>query len=140
MKCRLFALMSAEIAEAEGCPLPPNVPSKAKRVKEIRELNESLRAFDALENIGYPLLWSQDAIAPQDRVSYYLIKFDNETRRATVEPYYKPLQATDRYDSAEQMDNESGRDTTNVVLVEADKVQSLYHGRIYPDATGEGCR
>lgn len=50
---RLFKLMSAEFAVAEGCPEPPGVPSHNNRLAEIRNLAQALGATDMLDNLSY---------------------------------------------------------------------------------------
>jgi Region found in RelA / SpoT proteins len=132
---RLFTLMSAEFAEAEGCRVPEGVPSHAGRVAEIRELEKSLQAYDKLYNLNYVFSWTDHAIAGDTVPKYYLIKFDNETKKVDVEPHYRPVEAVASYDSAEKMDNESGAETTNVVLVEADKIENLKNA--YPNYFGD---
>jgi hypothetical protein len=49
---RLFKLMSAEFAVAEGCPEPPDVPSQIARVAEIKALDIELGAIKTLDEIS----------------------------------------------------------------------------------------
>jgi hypothetical protein len=127
--------MSAEFAMAERCPEPPDLPSQVKRISEIRELNQALKATDTLDAISYAAKWTDIAIQPGEQPSYYLIKFNTETRQVDVEPYFLASRAIASYDMAESSDNESGKDTTNVVLVEADKIESLKNA--YPNYFGD---
>src|SRR5205823_2784133 len=48
---RLFKLMSAEFAEAERCPLPPDISGAIERREEIRDLAERLDGLSMLERI-----------------------------------------------------------------------------------------
>jgi ppGpp synthetase/RelA/SpoT-type nucleotidyltranferase len=45
---RLFALMSAEFAEAEGCDSAKGMPGQLKRMRELRGLNSYLGAVQVL--------------------------------------------------------------------------------------------
>ena len=132
---RLFKLMSAEFARAENCPEPPDVPSHNGCVSEIRELDGLLKAADTLDTLSNVMRWTDIAVDPATIPSYYLIKFDNLTKQVIVEPHFKPLWAVASYEQAEASDNESGANTTNVVLVEADKVENLKDA--YPNYFGD---
>jgi hypothetical protein len=132
---RLFKLMSAEFAVAEGCKEPPGVPAHHDRVTEIRELDGILSAAAMLQNMSHAVRWTDIAISPTSPVRYYLIRFDNANKRVDVEPYFVPRSAVLSYDNAEEMDNESGKETANVVLVEADKIENLKDA--YPNYFGD---
>lgn len=132
---RLFKLMSAEFAVAEGCKEPPGVPDHHDRVTEIRELDDALSASAMLQNMSHAVRWTDIAISPSSPVRYYLIRFDNANKRVNVEPYFLPRSAVLSYDSAEEMDNQSGKETSNVVLVEADKIENLKDA--YPNYFGD---
>jgi hypothetical protein len=131
---RLFKLMSAEFAVAEKCAEPPNVPPHHKRVSEIKSLDKELKASTMLENMSYAVRGTDISIQPH-KPRYYLIKFDNATRQVDVEPYFVPRNAVLQYDNAEELDNQSGKDTTNIVLVEADKLENLKDA--YPNYFGD---
>ena len=132
---RLFKLMSAEFAVAEGCPEPSDVPNHQKRVAEIKALNKTLQATATLENLSNAVRWTDIAIAPSSKPSYYLIKYDNATNQVSVEPFFAPSTAMQSYEKAELADNESGNDTTNIVLVEADKLENMKEA--YPNYFGD---
>lgn len=132
---RLFLLMSAEFAEAEGCPVPPGVPSRSQRWTEIKELDEAIHASTMLENLSYAVRGTDELVAPRTSPRYYLIKFSNATKEVEIEPYFDPRGAVLRYDSVEEFDNQTGRDTSNTVLVEADKLE--YLKAAYPNYFGD---
>lgn len=74
---RLFKLVSAEFALAEGCPEAIDVPRREERVREIKNLNDRLRAIDTLENL-------RQAARALDVVdfgigdpTYYLVEYDH---------------------------------------------------------------
>jgi hypothetical protein len=132
---RLFLLMSAEFAVAEGCPEPLDVPCHAARVREIRALNKKLKATQTLENLSHAVKWTDDSVKPRSRPTYYLIRYDNATNEVTVEPYFAPAAAMQSYERAEATDNQSGHDTANIVLVEADKLENMKQA--YPNYFGD---
>lgn len=132
---RLFKLMSAEFAFTERCAEPPDVPARRERISEIRELDRVLQAASILQNLSYAVRWTDEAITPSTQPTYYLIKFDNVSKEVDVEPYFVPKSAVASYDNAESFDNKSGKDTTNIVLVEADKIENLKNA--YPNYFGD---
>ncbi|WP_157934339.1 RelA/SpoT domain-containing protein [Microvirga ossetica] len=132
---RLFQLMSSEFAVAERCDPAIGMLSSRQRMRELKELNKALGAVKVLDDLSHAVHWATDAITPHNRPAYYLISYDNETRQVTVSPYFKTHYAIAGYESAESLDNISGLDTTNVVLVEADKVDNLT--RAYPNYFGD---
>lgn len=128
--------MSAEFAEIERCPVPNGAPPRKERAQEIKHLNDELQAAQTLENLGNAVRWTDDAIeSVHSKPNYYLIIYDNATSQVRVEPYRNVLFAVQSYDQAELSDNESGSDTTNVVLVEAGKVDQLKQA--YPNYFGD---
>jgi ppGpp synthetase/RelA/SpoT-type nucleotidyltranferase len=134
---RLFDLVSAELALAEGCPLPASAPPEAERRKEIRQLDAKLKALSTLENLRQAVRFTDNYSAnpymgpPQ----YYLIKYDNVERRVDVQPHFRALEGTASYDSAEQLDNMAGSNRFNTVLVEAFKIEGLKEA--YPNYFGD---
>jgi hypothetical protein len=132
---RLFQLMSAEFALAERCPEGPDIPPHSKRYAEIRELEKTLDAVATLDNLSNAVRWTDISLHPRERPTHFLIKYDNATRQVQIEPYYVPTFAVRSYDNAEAIDNKSGRNTTNVVLVEVDKIENLKLA--YPNYFGD---
>jgi hypothetical protein len=132
---RLFTLMSAEFALVEECAEPPNVPPHHDRVAEIRVLDEELSAVKTLEKLSYAVRWTDEAVSPSSRPTYYLIEFDNATREVNIQLIFAPKWAVARYDSAEFTDNRNGEEKRNVVLVEADKLENLKDA--YPNYFGD---
>jgi hypothetical protein len=132
---RFFQLMSSEFALAEKCPESKLMPSHKDRVREIIDLNKKLSALSTLDNLGHAVQGSHIPPDRRDRPRYYLISYDNLTMQVNVEPYTKPIEATQSYDFAEYLDNTTGNNTKNVVLVEADKIAGLKDA--YPNYFGD---
>lgn len=132
---RLFKLMSAEFAIAEGCREPPGVSTHQDRIAEIKALDGTLNAAAMLQNMSHAVRWTDIAISPTSPVRYYLIRFDNVKKRVEVEPYFAPRSAVLSYNNAEALDNQSGEEKSNVVLVEADKIENLKDA--YPNYFGD---
>ncbi len=132
---RFFKLLSAEFALAERCPEPSDVPNRALRLSEIRELDQKLQAAGTLDNLSYAAKWTDIAIPPSEAPRYYLIAYDNATRQVEVRPFFGSIDAVESYDNAEAMDNRSGKESVNVVLVEADKLENLKEA--YPNYFGD---
>jgi hypothetical protein len=132
---QLFKLMSAEFAVAEGCQEPPNVPPHNERIVEIKNLAQALGATNMLDNLSYAVRATDVYVEPSSKPSYYLIQFDNATKQVTLSPYFLPKSAVLEYDNAESFDNQTGKDTTNIVLVEADKLENLKDA--YPNYFGD---
>jgi hypothetical protein len=132
---RLFQLISAEFAEAERCDPAAGMPAQRARMRELKELNGELGAASMLNSLSHAVRWVEDAVAPQSRAAYYLIRYDNESRQVTVSPYFQVRYAFQSYEDAENPDNISGLDTANIVLVEADKMDNLT--RAYPNYFGD---
>lgn len=132
---RLFALMSAEFAEAERCDPAKGMPGRTARLRELKELDGELGAAQVLENLSTAVFWSQDAVEGRTKPSYYLIRYDNDTRKVEVTPQYESRRAFKSYEAAENSDNLSGQETANIVLIEADKMDNLT--KAYPNYFGD---
>ncbi len=131
---RLFKLISADFALAEGTPLPSGVPDHEERLSEIRALDKRLQATQTLENLSYVARWADTSVEPV-RPTYYLIIYDNATNKVGVEPYFNPRQAMAQYHIAEAKANKYGGETANIVLVEADKIDIVRTA--YPNYFGD---
>jgi hypothetical protein len=128
--------MSGEFGLIEGCAETSDMPSHSERVKEILKLQRKLMAADTLDNLSYAVKWEKESIQTlAEKPLYYLISYDNASSQVNVDPYFNVDLAMKAYDSAELSDNKSGIDTKNVVLVEADKVDTLRAA--YPNYFGE---
>jgi hypothetical protein len=132
---RLFALVSAEFAEAEGCPLPPTSLDKQSRVSEIRRLETELRAVELLDHIRIGMHGTDNVLAPGFRPTHFLLRFDHAQQKVLVDPYDIPRNAAKSYDNAEVLDNRQGNNSQTVVLVEVDKVENLKTA--YPNYFGD---
>lgn len=131
---RLFLLMSAEFAEAEQSPLPPNLPDAKQRRAEIIKLESSLGAIAVLDSISVGFRGPDTPLAPDYKPSHYLIKYDYAKKEVSVEPYNKPISATISYDKVEAI-LRTGDEKDQVVLVEADKINNLKAA--YPNYFGD---
>ena len=98
---KLFCLMSAEFAEAEGCPVLPDGMDRIQRIKEIQRLERRLDALAMLDNVGNGVRGTDFSTDPSFKPSHYLIRYDNSTKQVRVDPYNKPKDATIQYDNAE---------------------------------------
>jgi hypothetical protein len=127
--------MSAELAVAEGFQESQGAPPRHSRIAEIKDLDQKLEAANTLQNMSYAVRWTDIAVEPNDKVCYYLIEFDNASKEVRVIPYFNPKSATFSYDNAESFDNKSGKDSKNIVLVEADKLENLKAA--YPNYFGD---
>jgi ppGpp synthetase/RelA/SpoT-type nucleotidyltranferase len=132
---RLLKLMSAEFAIFERCPEPPDVPSHLARLAEIKALEKELDATKNLDKLSHAVKFTDISISPRSKPTYYLITYHHASNEISVESYFAPKSAMASYGSAEFFDNKSGKNTKNVVLVEADKVESLKEA--YPNYFGD---
>lgn len=132
---RLFVLMSAEFADLEKCPSPPGVPARPQRIAEIIEIENRIQATKSLDRLSHTVHYTDLAVSPRERPTYYLIRYNHATNEVSVSPYYAPKSATASYDSAEFLENKTGGGAETVVLVEADKIENLK--RAYPNYFGD---
>lgn len=130
---RLFGLMSAEFAEAEGCEPSPDMPNHSVRVSEIKQLEKKLGALNNLDKLAYTVRFTDISVPPSSKPTYYIIRYNNATNEVDVETYFAPKEAALTYDSVEFLDKQT--DKENVVLVEADKLESLKAA--YPNYFGD---
>lgn len=132
---RLFALMSAEFAEAEGCDPAKGMADRAVRIKELKDLAGHLGAVRILDNMSTAFFWTLDAVEASGKADYYLIEYERETRQVKVTPKFQSRFAVKSYEEAEIIDNLTGKDTSDVVLVEGVKLENLK--RAYPNYFGD---
>lgn len=133
---RLFALMAGELAAAEKCPMPPDVPTQAERRREIVALNTKLDALASLQNWAHAVRFTEHFWRdPNSTPRYYLIVYDNEKMEVDVKPYFGVIESVTSYESAEQGGNliESAR--FNTVLVESSAIDALKI--MYPNYFGD---
>ena len=121
---RFFKLMSAEFAEAEGCPVPPDMRSHSVRVPEIKKLDKALEASATLDNLSHAVRWTEVSVLPREKPTHFLIRYNNTARTVDVQPYFAPISAVNSYDMAEDIYNKSGEYAENIVLVEVDKIEN----------------
>lgn len=131
----LFQLMSAEFAEAERCDSPSGSLSREARMQGIKDLEAQLDALNTLESLSHASDWSQTAILPSRKPTHYLLHYNRERKTVEVSHYFKPLYAVAAYDEAEKIADRQGVDSSNVVLVEVDKIDNLRLS--YPNYFGD---
>jgi hypothetical protein len=129
---RLFRVVSAEFALAEGCPEPPDMPARHLRLQEIRELDRKLKAIETLDNLSYAVKFTDTSVAPSEKSQYWLVQFDNAKREVKVSPYSAPRSAALSYDNAEYLDANNEK---NIVLIETDKLDNMKAA--YPNYFGD---
>jgi ppGpp synthetase/RelA/SpoT-type nucleotidyltranferase len=132
---RLFLLMSAEFAVAEGCPLPGDTKEPGARLREIKLLERKLDAVSVLDTVSHGIHGTDIELQRGYKPTHYLIRYDHATKTVYVEPYNMPLSATMSYDNAEALGNKTGDDAEDIVLVEVDKIENLKAA--YPNYFGD---
>jgi len=123
---RLFKLVSAEFASAEKMKLPSGVPSRKRRREQISRLNKKLDAISTLENIRYAFS-STDYLnsEPGYRPKYYLIEYNNATNQVSVRGFNTTASGGVDYLQEEQKDQKNPDSEKNIVLVEADRIETV---------------
>jgi hypothetical protein len=135
---RLFELMSAELAMAEGCAESPEgtpLPCHRERVSELRELNKKLSAVNTLENLRHAVSFTDSYQTGVDSPTHYRIEYNNVSREVKVTPHSQPLTGIWANDEAEKKDNLSGENKISTVYIEADKIEDLKAG--FPNYFGD---
>lgn len=115
---RLFALVSAEYAESEGCLPAPGMPDKSARIAEIRELDRKLSATNTLVNLNQAFDFSHSYNTSS---KYLLIQYNNNNRTVRVKGFNTIVQGGGGLSSTEEVT----KDGLTSVLVEVDKVENL---------------
>ncbi|MGA3303788.1 MAG: RelA/SpoT domain-containing protein [Methylovirgula sp.] len=125
---RLFALVAAEFAYAEACPVNSQMPNRSARLKEIKDLNKALNAVDFLENIKNATHFAENYVYERSR--FFLIRY-SQTHEVNVEAYDSPIAMAARYRKLEA----ELQGTGSVVVVEVDKIEKLVD--TYPNYFGD---
>lgn len=132
---RLFALISAELAEAENSPTPFGSLEKHERIHEIKILEKELSALLLLDKIKIGMHGTDIPLDPSYRPTHFLIHFDHANQNVSVQPHRLAMEAAKSYDNAEVLDSRKGGDGQTVVLVEVDKIENLK--KAYPNYFGD---
>lgn len=124
---RLFALVSADFAEAEHSAPIPHMTTKAKRRTELARLDKKLHAANTLRHLNEAFKiaerWETEA-------KFFLIRYDRAAQKVEVLPYSSMNAGNEQYSTWEQANGDS-----NAVLVEVSRVEDL---RIaYPNYFGD---
>jgi len=123
---RLFKLMSGQLALAEGCPPPADLPTSRECVSEIRDLNNQLKAIEFLENTRYVVREIEPRKKPiQRRPTFYGLEFDNVDRIVKLRPFYNVTEGIAAYNTSERRELSDSDQRTISVLVEANNVEEL---------------
>lgn len=128
---RLFLLASAEFAEVERCPIPPGVPERAERIRELRDLNARLKADSMLEDIKAATFWAEAHV--NDGGTHYLLRYRPD-HTVKIETFFSIRGAMSSLETAERAEA-TGESQENVVLVEVDKIGKLVD--MYPNYFGD---
>jgi len=137
---RLMLLMSAEFAAKENCPAPDGVPGSVLRRREIRNLNQELNAFKALNDFRYVVRDVGVVSNFDDRPEYYLVEYDKLQKTVRVTPKFNKPDSYRDYRRAEQEDTEDGKD---IVLIETARFDEITHDKLeslkmaYPNYFGD---
>lgn len=133
---RLFRLLSAEFAEAEGAVVDPDCADRDLRISEILDLERNLQAIETLQNIRLAVRGTDRPVIVQGfRIAHYLIRYDHVKKIVSVDPYFGPKLAAESYDNAEALDRQAQGERETVVLVEVDKIENLK--KAYPNYFGD---
>ena len=124
---RLFALMSAHIADIEKTTCVPGVSSDPEiRKKEIIALANSLQALQLLHmyNANIKFIGSN-----HDGSKYYLMQYDYKSKEVLIRSFSRNLskKANFEYTEAESLSNNN----KNIVLVSVDSIANLR--KAYPN-------
>jgi hypothetical protein len=130
---RLFQLMSAEIALAEGCGDAVGPEARRERIQEITALEKQLKAVRTLEDIRQAVRFIEGYVTVI-KPEYYLIKYDRSSGTVAVEPYSQPIRGISSFDAFEVANSQRGGNV-NAVLVEADSIENLRAA--YPNYFGD---
>lgn len=128
---RLFALVSAEFAHTEQCPINPSMPVRSDRIRELKDLNRRLGAVDTLENIKVATNFAENYL--YTRGKFYLIRYGTD-HTVSVEPYNSPIAGASTLGAIEEQ-IEIGANDSKVVLVEVEKIDKLIE--TYPAYFGD---
>ncbi|SRR6266446_498571 len=130
---RLFQLMSAEIALAEGCQVAGD---GVGRLREIGDLNKKLCAIGTLEDISQAVKYVDNYILGANyKPEYYRIEYDRTNLTVAVYPFDEPMSGVESLHKAEIANSQSGERGRNTVLVEADSIKNLKAA--YPNYFGD---
>jgi hypothetical protein len=133
---RLFELMAAELALAEGCAEPPDVPPHSNRIYEIRSLNEKLLALPTLENLRHAIRYiDTHTYDYEGGPKCFRIVYDHERKEVRVTPYAMPIRALRAYKHEEFENVKDNSERTNAVFVDADGLGDLK--KAYPNYFGD---
>jgi ppGpp synthetase/RelA/SpoT-type nucleotidyltranferase len=114
---RLFSLISAEFADAEGAGAVPGMPAKSRRQEEIVALDKKLDAAKRLAQLNQAFKISENYITGS---KFFLIRYDREKHTVDVSGYNSMKLGNDEYSAQERGNIES-----NAVLVEVARVEDL---------------
>jgi hypothetical protein len=133
---RLFQLMSAEIALAEGCAPDGDGAARPARIQELIELEKKLNAIHLLEDVRQGVRYVDEYVRDANyKPEYFLIRYDRSNGTVSVEPYNEPLSGVKSLDTVEVANSKTDDKSTNAVLVEADNIENLKAA--YPNYFGD---
>ena len=131
---RLFELMSAEIAYAEGCNTASD--SRRERVGEIKQLSDQLNAVQMLDTLSVAASDSERRYFGRFyKPKFCLIKFDRSARNVEVDYFDNAREIALSYGSAEEHSLRATGNHLDIVVVELDKIEDLKDA--YPNYFGD---
>jgi len=128
---RFFQLMSAELADREGCFLEDEFQDERKRRDEIKDIEKEISAVSILNNLSYAFQSINNYIG--ERPGTFLIQYDNNEKTVRVKAYTGIKNISEgirQYGEEERMHS-----AINTVFVEVDKVNNLKAA--YPNYYGD---
>ena len=131
---RLFALMSGEFADVEGCPVHPSLPDHSERLREIRSLNDALSAAETLEQIKVATQHLGSQVIGATYSQYFMLVYDRSTQTVSVEPFTGSVASASALHDAE-MQISKARDGRKVVLIQIGQMEKLADA--YPNYFGD---
>lgn len=114
---KLFMLLSAEFAEAEGVGAALGSRAKSRRRQQIAALDKKLNAVDRLRHLNRAFRISENYVTES---KYFLIRYDFDNHTVVVSGYDTMRAGNDEYSVQERGNVES-----NAVLVEVARVEDL---------------
>jgi len=131
---RLFELMSAEMARAEGCEYAQD--GSNSRLAEIADLSSAIDVVQALDTIRIAADNIERRTFRENRApKFCLIKYDRENRKVDVSYTNGPSGIHDSYGTLEHDNEREGRQRYSVVMIEVEKIDDLRNA--FPNYFGD---
>lgn len=119
---RFFALAGSLIAEREGLPIGPSVPTEPVAfLRELTDLKATLNVFDRMSAYNVSQQIAKDSYPEVENAQYFVLAFDLATRNVVIAPFGARQfeDAIRRYREKEQLHLNSPDHETVFVSVES---------------------